>query len=83
MPKYFHELTIKEMFEHHDHTYMMADDNRYYENGRKESETIENKVKSIGGWTKELVDLWNKYAPGSENDDRFKKDWEWIKKHQR
>ena len=81
MPKYFHELTIEEMFEHHDHTYMMADDNRYYENGRRESEIIEDKVKSIGGWTKELVELWNKYAPGDEKNDRFQKDWEWIKKY--
>ena len=30
MPKYFHELTLKEMFEHHDFTYEYSDDNRYY-----------------------------------------------------
>ena len=77
MPKYFHELTIKEMFEHHDHTYMMADDNRAYENGRQQREILEDKVKSSGGWTEELVDLYNKYAP---NDSRFQKDFEWIKK---
>ena len=77
MPKYFHELTLQEMFEHHDHTYMMADDNRYYVNGRKEVEIIDKKIKELGGWTKELVELWNKYAPSG----RFQKDWEWIKKH--
>jgi len=75
MPKYFHELTIEEMFEHHDHSYQMSDDHRYYENGRKEYKIIEDKVKEIGGWTKELVKLWNKYAP---NDSMFQKDWEWM-----
>jgi len=77
MPKYFKDLTLKEMFKYHDHTYMMADDNRYYENGRNEYKIIEDKVKESGGWTKELVDLYNKYAP---NDSMFQKDWEWIKK---
>jgi len=73
MSKYFDDLTIKEMFEHHDHTYMMSDDNRYYESGRRERDILEDKVKSQGGWTKELVDLYNKYAP-----EGFKKDWEWM-----
>ena len=45
MPKYFHELKIEEMFEHHDHTYMMADDNRAYVNGTKQREIIEDKIK--------------------------------------
>ena len=76
MPRYFEDLTLKEMFEHHDHTYMMSDDHRAYENGRREAEIIVDKVKSEGGWTKELCDLYNKYAP---NDSMFQKDWEWIK----
>ena len=76
MAKYFHELTLEEMFEHHDHTYMMSDDNRAYENGRFEAQVIVDKVKESGGWTKELCDLYNKYAP---NDSMFQKDWEWIK----
>ena len=75
MPKYFHELKIEEMFEHHDHTYMMADDNRAYVNGTKERDIIENKVKEIGGWTEELVNKYNKYAP---NDSMFQKDWKWM-----
>ena len=75
MPKYYKDLTLEEMFKQHDHTYMMSDDNRYYENGRIEHQIIEDKVKSMGGWTKELVDLYNKYAP---SDERFQKDWEWI-----
>ena len=76
MPKYFNDLTIEEMFKHHDHTYMMADDHRAYENGSKQAKIIVDKVKSEGGWTKEMVDLYNKYAP---NDSMFQKDWEWIK----
>ncbi len=76
MAKYFKDLTLEEMFEHHDHTYMMADDHRAYENGSREAKIIVDKVKESGGWTKEMVDLYNKYAP---NDSMFQKDWEWIK----
>ncbi len=76
-PKYFEDLTLEEMFEQHDHTFMMSDDYRYYKWGRREKEIIEEKVKSMGGWTKELVDLYNKYAP---NHDSFQLDYEWIKK---
>ena len=75
--KYFHELTLKEMFEHHDHTYQMSDDHRYYKNGRYQVDIIEDKVAENGGWTEELVNEWNKYAP---NDTQFQKDFEWIKK---
>ena len=75
MPKYYHELTLEEMFEHHDHTYMMADDHRAYENGRQQRDIMEDAVKASGGWTKELVDKYNKYAP---NDSMFQKDWEWM-----
>ena len=32
--RYFDDLTLEEMFKHHDHTYMMSDDSRYYEAGR-------------------------------------------------
>jgi len=73
--RYFKDLSLEEMFECHDHTYMMADDNRAYENGRKQAETLENKVKSSGGWTEELCELYNKYAP---NDTQFQKDWKWM-----
>ena len=27
--RYFDDLTLEEMFKHHDHTYMMSADNRY------------------------------------------------------
>ena len=77
MPKYYHELTLEEMFEHHDHTYMMADDHRAYTNGRQQRDIIEDKVSENGGWTEELVDEWNKYAP---NDSQFQMDFEWIRK---
>ena len=73
-PVYFDDLTLEEMFEYHDHTYMMSDDSRYYEKGRRERDIIEDKVKSVGGWTKELVNLYNKYAP----EGMFQKDWEWM-----
>ena len=73
-PRYFKDLSLEEMFECHDHTYMMSDDNRYYESGRMERDIIEDKVKSVGGWTKELVNLYNKYAP----EGMFQKDWEWM-----
>ena len=62
-PRYFSDLTLEEMFKHHDHTYQMSDDNRAYENGRQQREILRDKVKESGGWTKELVDLYNKYAP--------------------
>ena len=77
MPRYFNELTLTEMFEHHDHTYQMSDDHRYYKNGRYQVDIIEDKVSENGGWTEELVNEWNKYAP---NDAMFQKDFEWIKK---
>lgn len=67
-PVYFHELPIKKMIEHHDFTYCMSDDNRYYEQGRQELKLINEKVdKEHGGWSKELVDHWNKYAPHGKN----------------
>ena len=75
-PRYFKDLSLEEMFECHDHTYMMSDDNRYYENGRIESQIIEDKVKEMGGWTKELCETYNKYAP-----ETFGKDWEWMQKY--
>ena len=43
--KYFDDLTLEEMFEYHDHTYMMSDDNRAYENGRYQRDILEDKVK--------------------------------------
>tara|TARA_B100001939_G_scaffold228582_2_gene196862 strand:- start:1298 stop:1576 length:279 start_codon:yes stop_codon:yes gene_type:complete len=64
--KYFDDLTLEEMFKNHDFTYQMSDDNRYYEQGRRQSELINAKLKERGGWTKELVDEWNKYAPGDK-----------------
>jgi len=73
--RYFDDLTLEEMFKHHDHTYMMSDDNRYYESGRRERDIIEDKVKSQGGWTEELCKIYNKYAPQG-----FEKDWEWMQK---
>ena len=75
MPKYFKDLTLTEMFEHHDHSYMMSDDHRWYQNGKMEADIIEDKVAESVGWTKELVDKYNKYAP---NDSQFQKDWEWM-----
>ena len=80
MPKYFNDLTIEEMFKHHDHTYMMSDDHRYYKEGMEQRRLMEEKIDSIGGWTEELVNKYNKFAP---SDERFQKDWEWIKSMKR
>ena len=38
MPKYYDDLSLEEMFEQYDHTYMMSDDSRAYENGRRQRE---------------------------------------------
>ena len=76
MPRYYNDLTLEEMFEAFDHTYMMADDSRSYENGKRQREIMNAKVKESGGWTQELVDLYNKYAP---KDDMFQLDYELIK----
>ena len=77
-PKYFHELSLDKMLESHDWTYQYSDDHRYYKQGSQEYKIINEKVKEMGGWSKELADLWNKYAPSSHQ-----KDWEWIKKYQK
>ena len=77
MAKYYDDLTLEEMFEQYDHTYMMADDHRAYENGRRQREIWSAKVEEQGGWTKELVETYNKYAPGGD-DDGFKLDWKLI-----
>ena len=66
MAKYFHELTIEEMFEQHDYTYQMSDDQRWYEQGRLQYQAINDKIDELGGWNKELIDKWNKYAPGDK-----------------
>ena len=65
-PIYYEDLPLKEMIEHHDFTFCMSDDYRYYEKGRRELELINKKAEAEGGWTRELVDYWNKYAPHSE-----------------
>tara|TARA_X000001382_G_scaffold21378_1_gene12961 strand:+ start:1272 stop:1517 length:246 start_codon:yes stop_codon:yes gene_type:complete len=77
-PQYFSDLTLKQMFKYHDHTYMMSDDFRAYERGRAQQDIINDKVEAEGGWTKELCKLWNKYAP---NDESFQKDYEWMQKY--
>ena len=74
MQRTFEDLSLEEMFECHDHTYMMSDDSRYYDSGKYQAKIISNKVKELGGWTQELVDLYNKYAP-----EGFEKDFEFIK----
>jgi len=77
MPKYYEDLTLEEMFEQYDHTYMMSDDHRAYENGRRQREIWSAKLEKQGGWTEELVNTYNKYAPGSK-EDGFKLDWNLI-----
>ena len=76
MPKYYKDCTLEEMFKYHDHTYMMADDSRSYEEGRRQRDIMYAKVEEQGGWTKELVDLYNKYAP----EGMFQLDYDLINK---
>ena len=76
MPKYYKDCTLEEMFKYHDHTYMMADDSRSYEEGRRQRDIMYAKVEEQGGWTKELVDLYNKYAP----EGMFQLDYDLIHK---
>ena len=76
MPRYFDDLSLNEMLEHHDYTYMYSDDFKWYEAGRQKQELIHRKIEEQGGWTKEIVDKWNKHAPES-----LARDYEWIKKY--
>ena len=71
---YYEDLPLKEMIQHHDFTYCMSDDNRAYENGRRQFDLIHEKAEAEGGWSKELVDHWNKYAPHSD-DISWRKDY--------
>tara|TARA_R100000742_G_C4273878_1_gene93621 strand:+ start:1505 stop:1753 length:249 start_codon:yes stop_codon:yes gene_type:complete len=61
--RYFDDLTLEEMFESHDWTYMYSDDNRWYESGRRQKEIINNKIEELGGWSQDILKLHNKYCP--------------------
>jgi len=63
--KYYNDLSIENMFKQHDHTYHYSDDRKNFDKGRRQAEIINNKIAELGGWTKELVNTWNKYAPKS------------------
>ena len=78
MAKYYDDLTLEEMFEHYDHTHMMSDDHRAWQKGQRQREIWQAKLAQQGGWTKELVEVYNKYAPGGD-DSSFKLDWNSIK----
>jgi len=78
MAKYYDDLTLEEMFQQYDHTHMMADDHRAWEKGRRQREIWQAKLVEQGGWTEELVEVYNKYAPG-EDDSPFKMNWNLIK----
>lgn len=55
------------MMHHHDGWYMMSDDHSKYEQGVWQRNIIEDLVASKGGWTKDLVEIWNKnYNPPKE-----------------
>jgi len=46
---------------------MMSDDHSKYEQGVWQRNIIEDRVASKGGWTKDLVEKWNKsYNPKME-----------------
>ena len=44
MPRYFDDLSLNEMLEHHDYTYMYSDDFKWYEAGRQKQELIHRKI---------------------------------------
>ena len=56
----FKELALEEMITKHDGWYMMSDDHSKYEQGVWERNVIEDRIASIGGWTDDLVEIWNK-----------------------
>jgi len=63
----FEELSVEEMMYHHDGWYMMSDDHSKYEQGVWQRNIIEDRVASKGGWTEDLVEIWNKsYNPKME-----------------
>ena len=64
-PKYFHELSLDKMLESHDWTYEYSDDHRYWKKGSNERDIIHDKIKELGGFNKEIINKWNKYAPKS------------------
>ena len=75
---YFHELSLDKMLESHDWTYQYSDDHRYWRKGSDERNIIHNKIKELGGFNKEIVKKWNKFAPKGEQTDM---EWqEMIKK---
>jgi hypothetical protein len=78
MAKYYDDLTLEEMFEHYDHTHMMSDDHRAWQKGQRQREIWQAKLAEQGGWTEELVKVYNKYAPGGD-DSQFKMDWNLVK----
>ena len=61
--KYYNDLSIENMFKQHDHTYHYSDDSRVFNKGLGQEKIINNKIKELGGWTQDLVNTWNKYAP--------------------
>lgn len=67
--KYFHELSLDKMLKAHDWTYQYSDDHRYWKRGSEERNIIHNKIKELGGFNKEIVKKWNKFAPKSEQTD--------------
>jgi|TARA_B110000908_G_C10005790_1_gene336223 hypothetical protein len=62
-PRYFHELSLSEMFKSHDHTYQYADDHSKWKNGNAENKIINDKIEELGGWNQKMVAEWNKYCP--------------------
>ena len=63
----FEELSLEEMMYYHDSWYMMSDDHSKYQQGVWERKIIEDRVASRGGWTKDLVEIWNNcYNPKME-----------------
>jgi len=63
-PVEFEDLSLEEMIIKHDGWYMMSDDHSVWQNGVREESIINKRVAEQGGWTKELIKLWNEsYNP--------------------
>ena len=64
---------LNELLKNHDWFSQYSDDHQIWKLGSEEREALHKFIYLNGGWNKEVLTTWNKYAP-----KRFKYDMEWI-----